>query len=72
MRRGGSGQRGFAEAFLGAGGNHRLEGIAAQTGWQPLARLIDALREKSLASVSVTTLEIDSSGAMRTTPAFAD
>lgn len=46
MRRGGSGQAGFAEAFLGAGvgGNRKLEAIAAQIDWQPIARLIDGLR----------------------------
>lgn len=46
MRRGGSGQRGFAEAFLGAGvgGNRKLEAIAVQIDWRPIAHLIDALR----------------------------
>ena len=46
MRRGDGGQRGFAEAFLGAGigVNRKLEGISAQLDWQPIARLIDVLR----------------------------
>ena len=46
MRRGGSGQRGFAEAFLGAeiGGNRKLGRIAEQLDWQVIGRLIDTLR----------------------------
>ncbi len=46
MRRGGNGQRGFAEAFLGAdvGSNRKLEGISAQLDWDALGALVDGLR----------------------------
>ncbi len=46
MRRGGNGQRGFAEAFLGAdvGSNRKLESISAQLDWDALGALVDGLR----------------------------
>ena len=46
MRCGGSGQAGFAEAFLGAGvgGNRKLERIAGLIDWGPVGSIVDGLR----------------------------